>query len=242
MIHFPTLRTKRLTVQLRELSISDSIALAKMPAHLEQATVTAFLKAAVAEANHPDVLAWTVAERMMVVCHYLSAVVEGGPDFAVGENGHFTDYLDGEHDITEIAARFPVGEIEGDQWFVRHLTGYAVESIERIHGELEGISGRLHWLLGSMAMQLIRSNEDLDAAYDDDGLLARMTVMAAYPESDFIALSALYQHGIEQLHHLFHVNFDDDGLLVLPATEGGELPPARFHIRACLSEFAQRVG
>ena len=44
MIYFPPLRTRRLTVQLRELSIGDSLTLAAMPGHMEEASTTAFLR------------------------------------------------------------------------------------------------------------------------------------------------------------------------------------------------------
>jgi len=37
MIHIPSLRTRRLTVQLRELTIGDALALAAMPPHQEEA-------------------------------------------------------------------------------------------------------------------------------------------------------------------------------------------------------------
>ena len=83
-IHFPILRTKRLTIQMKELSMSSSIALAKMPLHAEQATVTAFLNASIEDAgNFADVAAWTVAERNLAICHYLSCVSEGNPIFSL---------------------------------------------------------------------------------------------------------------------------------------------------------------
>ncbi|WP_197714678.1 hypothetical protein, partial [Nitrosomonas supralitoralis] len=86
MIHFPILRTRRLTVQLKELSIGESIAIAAMPSHLEEAVTTAFLLKAVATAKGIENPAdWTVQERMMVVCHYLASVSDDGPDFAVGD-------------------------------------------------------------------------------------------------------------------------------------------------------------
>lgn len=242
MIHFPVLRSKRLTVQLRELSIIDSIALAKMPEHFEQTAVTAFLKAAISETNQPDVSGWTIAERNLVICHYLSAVTDDGPNFAIGE-GRYTDYLDGENDhVTDPTLSVEVGELGNDAWMIRHLTGHAAETIERLQGAIEGISGRLHWILGAMAAQMVRKGEDAPALFDEEWLLNRMKIMAAYPESDFITLLFLHQTGAEQLHHLFRFDFDDDGVLILPAQEESELPPARFRIRACLSLYAQRVA
>jgi hypothetical protein len=241
-IHFPILRSKRLTVQLKELTIAQSISLAKMPSHAEQETITAFLKAAIESTNNlDDVTQWTVAERTLTVCHYLSSVVDDGPDFAVGESGHYTDYLDGEHDCNDIDALIDLGELSGDFWQIRHLTGYAAESIERLEGALDNITGRLHWMLGVMAAQLVRKGEDCPANFEEDWLLHRMKTLAALSESDFITLSFLHQTGLDKIYHLFSINYDDDGLLVLP-TQGEDLPPARFRVRSSLSGFAQRMG
>jgi hypothetical protein len=185
---------------------------------------------------------WTVAERTLGICHYLSCVVDDAPDFAVGENGTYMSYLDGEKDIKTIDTIIDLGDLGGDFWQVRHLTGWAVETIERLDGAIEGISGRLHWLLGAMAAQLVRKGEDCPLNFDEDWLLQRMQVMAALSESDFIALSFMHQSGIEQLHHLFAIDFDDEGIIALPATKEGNLPPARFRARSCLSGFSQRMA
>ena len=94
MIHFPILRTRRLTVQLRELPIAESIAVASMPPHLYEASCTAFLRGAIETVDGiSDPAQWTVQERTLAVCHYLACTLEDGPDFAVG-NGRFSDYLD----------------------------------------------------------------------------------------------------------------------------------------------------
>lgn len=166
MIYFPPLRTRRLTVQLRELSIGDSLTLAAMPGHMEEASTTAFLRCAVdaAKVAVEDPARWTVQERILAVCHYLSATTEDGPDFSLGE-GHYSDYLQGEADIQTSVQAVEVGEVGGDTWHVRHLTGAMAESIERMAGEIEGLSGRLHWLFGAMAAQLVRTGEEVpDAA------------------------------------------------------------------------------
>ena len=243
-INFPVLRTKRLTVKLKELSISESIALAKIPSHLEQAATTEFLNFAIENKSEcPPVAEWTIAERTMAICHYLSCVVDDSPDFAVGENGTFMDYLDGEKDIKTIDTIIDLGDLGGDFWRIRHLTGWAAETIERLDGAIDGISGRLHWLLGSMAAQLVRKDEDCPLNFDEDWLLQRMKVMAALSESDFIALSFMHQSGIEKLHHLFAIDFDDEGIIVLPTTKREvDLPPARFRARSCLSGFSQRMA
>jgi hypothetical protein len=252
MIHIPLLRTRRLTVQLRELSIGESVAIAAMPPHLEQATATAFLRAAVQSAQGIENPSnWTVQERTLAVAHYLAVTSDDGPDFALG-GGRYSDYLDGAADIKTQTAQIEVGEVGGDTWHIRHLTGAMAESIERMAGEVQDamgkpLSGRLHWLLGAMAAQMVRSNEDMPNADTPDGafdefLVARMKIMGAFPESDFSALMALHSAGREKLHHLFDIEFDKDGIIVMP--KGGaaaNLPPARFPAHACLTRMAREL-
>lgn len=247
MIHFPILRTRRLTVQLKELSIGESIAIAAMPSHLEEAVTTAFLVKAVESAKGIENPAdWTVQERMMVVCHYLASVSEDGPDFAVGD-GRYSDYLDGSIDKV-LDQAIELGEIEGDDWLLQDLTGVMAESIERIHGEIESVSGRLHWLLGCMSAQLIRKGEETPAPSDGEGnydefLINRMRTVSSFPESSFAALMNSYLNGRESLHHLFKIELSSDGLVALP--KGGaasNLPPARFPVRSCVSRLAKDLG
>lgn len=244
MIHFPILRTRRLTVQLKELSIGESIALASIPVHMDEAACTAFLSKCVSTVKgEQDVSNWTVQERMLAVCHYLACVSGGNPDFELGE-GHYSDYLDGGVDIQTPVIDLDVGELGGDAWKIRHLTGAMAEAIERTEGESDGISGRLHWLLGGMAAQLVRDGEvtpDASSGEFDEHLINRMKVISGYPESDFSDLMGKYQAGRERLHHLFRIEFSASGIVALPKG-GGDLPPARFPVRSCLSGMALEMG
>jgi hypothetical protein len=248
MIYFPPLRTRRLTLQLRELSIGDSLALAAMPGHMEEASTTAFLRAAVdaSKGGVDDPARWTVQERILAVCHYLSATTEDGPDFSLGA-GRYSDYLQGEADIQTSVQAVEVGEVGGDTWHVRHLTGAMAESIERMAGEIEGLSGRLHWLFGAMAAQLVRTGEEVpDAAAGegafDEFLLSRVMVLKGYPESDFAKLMTLYLEGRDKLHHFFKLEFTEDGIVAMPkGGAAGNLPPARFPVHTCLSRMAREL-
>lgn len=252
MIHFQPLRTRRLTVQLRELSIEESVSIAAMPSHLDEATTTAFLRKAIDAVNgDSDPANWTVQERTMAVCHYLAAVSDDGPDFSVGDGGgKYSDYLNVSVDEPANLDRVELGEVGGDLWFVRHLTGAMVESVERLAGEIGGISKKFHWLLGCMAAQLVRESEDFpdpsngERAFDDF-LISRMRVMAAYPESDFVLLMSGYLSAREKLHHLFKIEFaEEGGLVVSPSSEGGaegSLPPARFPVRNCITPMAYEL-
>jgi hypothetical protein len=244
MKHFPILRTQRLTVQLRELSIGQSVNLAGIPDHTFETACTAFLRAAVESVQGvEDPLHWTVQERCFGVAHYLACVTDDDPDFSLGA-GKFTDYLEAETD--HYVDQVEIGEIAGDHWQIRQLTGAMAESIERLVGELDA-PGRLHWLLGAMAAQLVRKNEDMpelesESAYDQ-WLLNRMRVFGAFPDSDFELLMGAYLAGLDSLHHLFAIHFDDRGIVVLPRKGAdGSLPPARFPVLSCLSKTARALA
>lgn len=250
MLHFPVLRTRRLTLQLRELSIGDSMAIAEMPLHLEESATTAFLRKAIDTISGiDDPINWTVQERTMAVCHYLASVSDDGPDFSLGESGKYSDYLDGSVDAPATLERVEVGEIGGDLWFVRHLTGGMAESIERLSGVIDGISGKRHWLIGAMASQLVRKDEEIPNIADgegafDDFLVQRIKIITAFPESDFIILMSGYLAARTELHHLFRIDFAEDGGLIVLPTEGGAargLPPARFPVRSCISKLAEEL-
>ena len=245
-IYFPVLRMQRLTVQLRELTIGESIKIASIPVHLEEASVTAMLRCVVesvkGESISEDPAHWTVQERLMTLGHYLSSISPGEPDFQIGNNvSRYTDYLGSGNDFAVMETDIKVGEVGGDIWHVRHLTGAMAESIERLSGEVAGISGKLHWLLGGMAAQMTMAGENSPRFEDGEGkfdqfLADRMKVIAGYPESDFNSLFSLYLMGREKLQHLFHIEFDDSGIVLLP--KGGaasNLPPARFPVSACLT-------
>lgn len=243
-IFFPVLRSRRLTVQLHEIPIGDALDLAAMPGHLDEACCTAFLRAAVASAKGiEDPSEWTVQERMLAVCHYLAATTDDGPDFSVGK-GKYSDYLEGAKDVQSLANALRLGEVAKDYWGIRHLTGGMAESIERLVGEIPKVAGRLHWLIGAMAAQLVRDGEAVPTPADGEGafdeyLLQRMQILLTYPGSDFQALMLLYLEGRAKLAHLFEIDFNDEGIVVMP--KGGvasELPPARFPIYSCLPRLA----
>jgi hypothetical protein len=253
MIRIPELRTNRLVVSLREIGMGDSIDVAQIHPDLHEQATTAFLRAVCESVRPPagdlrDPAAWTVQERMFAVAHYLAAMeaaAGSNPDFALGESGHYSDYLDGEADLGK-ADRFPLGTVGEDAWSAAYLTGAAAEAIERIRGEIDGITGRLHWLVGAMTSMLVRDGEERPdpasgAGAYDDWLKARMRVILAYPGSDFEALLVLFYRGLAETRHLFGIGFDDGGIVALPKEGRAALPPVRFLVDACLPEFAQAV-
>ena len=55
MIHFPVLRTRRLTIQLRELTLGEALAIASIPSDQDQAATTAMLRACVQRSSRNSI-------------------------------------------------------------------------------------------------------------------------------------------------------------------------------------------
>ena len=245
MIYFPELRTRRLTIRLREISILDAVTIAAMPTGMEQAETTALLRAAVESVSDgSDPLEWTFEERTLAFCHYLAATNDDGPDFAVGDY-HYTDYVDMGKQLGTLKP-IALGEIAGDKWTMCPLTGRHAEAIERLEGELQGANGApipalLHWHTGAMACQLLREGEDqpLDAGQVfDEWLLERMKTFLALPESDYSALLLKRTEGAAKLAHLFYPVFSKKGIVFNPVEGAGDdIPPARFPPSTCLTQI-----
>jgi hypothetical protein len=255
MITFSPLRTRRLSVRMRELSIGDAIALLSIPQQLNEAATTELLRKIVESAEKPterhvtDPREWTVQERMFAVCHYLASTSEEGPDFQIGSGAHYSDYLDTKQDAP--TEPILVGVVGGDEWTMRPLVGAAAECIEQLAGDMpKPITGRFHWILGAMASQMLRKGEQAPQYGDLPAYLewmrGRMKTFAAYPESDFVQLLAGFMAGQERLKHFFGIQFNEDGVIALPAErkEAGaaELPPTRFPVGSCISDFAKGIA
>ena len=258
MIEFRPLRTKRLALTLQEIAIGDAISLAAMPASMYEAQTTRFLSSVIsnAEAATPahvtDPRAMTVQERGFIVAHYMAHVSESAPDFLIGDGGRFSNYLVGEQQ--NVIPTYAAGNVGGDAWTLVPLVGAAAEAIEELHGDIENrhgkkIAGEYHWMMGSMASQL-RKKDDVapdpvtDTAYSD-WLRERMLVLSRYPESDFVQMLVMYRQAVRATRHFFNMDINDDGIVFLEEVEKeavATLPPARFPVSTCLSDFALRMG
>lgn len=270
MIFIPPLRTKRFTVNLRELTLGQSIALLSIPPEKAQAECSKFLSFAIEKVEgavqNPEF--WTVEERTFAVCQYLAVTNPKEPDFPIGE-GHFSDYLDGSADFSLPKAPVFLGEQkvlgdaenDSDRWYIRPFIGKYANAVERLQGTIkdasnEALRPRLHWILGAMASMLVLEakqgnppNEPPDTATDseiDEFLVKRMSAFSRYPTSEFVRLFALFYQGREKLFHLFKMDFSDQGIVFLPINEqkeaDGTLPPARFPVRSAIPSFAQSMA
>jgi hypothetical protein len=242
VIHFPPLRTGRLNVQLRELTIREAVGLAAMPPSAHEAATTALLKLIVVEANGPNQEQgrWTVQERMFVVAHYLACTAETG-NFQIGE-GRFLDYLRG--DIDAAPGEVDAGEACGDQWRARQLTGDEAVAAEGLCRD------RLNWVAADMAARLYVPGEDGPKRPDASEapaafsawLAERTAVIESMAESDFEQVFAAYRRGLEGLQHLFWLEFDEGGHVVMPKEGGAALAPARFPVAAALGAVSRILG
>jgi len=138
MLYIPKLETARFNVQLQELTLKQNIELISRPAQLFEQNLTAFLKMAILDfkdlstsknLNNPQ--NWTACERILVLGHYLMTINKNNGEqanFSVGD-GFFSDYLDLK--LTTNIEPLKIGQISGDTWYLRHLTGQMLEVIEQ---------------------------------------------------------------------------------------------------------------
>lgn len=240
MLLFQPLRTRRVCVRLKELTIGQAMALCKLPADRHELLITEFLRFTASEAQAPgaqyvtDPRLWTVQERARLVCHYLAQVADDGPDFVVGA-GRLTDYLD-------FAADLPVTEPVRDPmvpgWTFGPLLGGHAELLERM------CEGRGDWLMGALACQALRDGvtDDMLGMPDIEQiaeLQRRIEAVKVLPESDFEALFLAYDRACTgRLRHFLDPGFDDAGVIFAAKGDAG-LAPARFRADSCIGLIAR---
>lgn len=249
MINITPVRTRRLSVRMRELAIGDAIELLALHPERHQAATTEFLRMAISEVAKPgpgyvtDPLAMTFQERTFLVCHYLATVSEEG-NFAVGDTAHYSNYLMVGRDYPA-ESPLHIGRIADADWTLHPLLGAHGEAIERLQME-KPLKARFHWVAGAMAAQL-RKREDnapdpvTSHAEFLDWLRSRMAWIAKLAESDFAELLAAHSTGNRMQAHFFAIDFDREGVLctgVVPDSLGAEVPPARFQPSSCASAVA----
>lgn len=244
MIIFPSLRTKRISVTLREITLGESIAVCRLPSDRPESTTTEFLRRVAddAKAQTPayvtDPRLWTVEERARLVCHYLSQVSEDGADFAVGKDGKLSDYIRFDADLN--TTRVDLGGVAGKVRFLVPLLGAHAEVLERI------CSSRGDWLHGIIACMVHAADEPLPAFEQltdvelFDWCRKRMDALRALPESEYEEIEIAWSRGRRELEHFFIVGVDDDGIVFWPqiaeGKESGPQNPARFHAFPCIAK------
>lgn len=250
-MNFTPYRTPRLEVQLRELSLGQSIAICGRSASRHEANTTYALQCIVQpperyiEGRIEDPRLWTVEERGAVIAHYLAHTI--GPTFSIGDTGTFPDYLYAGQTTAEETYIGPVGD---DEWYLSPLLGYQAEAIERIVlGQrvelLDGsgkLVGRVGWIIGAMACQLRRAQEepleDIGADEFDEWLEERMAFLLVYGDNDSADLREAFMAARFTQRHLLNAHFNDEGVVFVSEVPGR--PSARFPVSDLLSERTAR--
>lgn len=247
MIFKPT-RTRRIALRLTELTLGQAIDLCKLPGERNELTTTELLRGVAAGADQPlpryvtDPLLWTVQERTLLVCEYMAHVTSDGPDFAVGDVGHLSDYVMFDRDLD--ADQIDLGTVAEKACTLRPLLGVHAQALEVL------CKTRGDWIIGAIACQIFVASEavpDWSSMSDIammDWVRGRMDRLKLLPESLFEELFAAYWGGTDKLAHFFSVDFDDDGLVYLPIEKegAGPLSPARFLADSCISSVAQSLS
>lgn len=246
MIFSPT-RTRRISVRLQELALGQAIDLCELPAERHELTATELLRYSAVKADAPlpryvtEPALWTVEERTLLVCHYLSHVASDGPDFAVG-GGKLSDYVMFDRDLTQDST--DLGEVAGHRRVMMPLLGIHAQTLET------RCKSRGDWIIGAIACQIRREDDaevDLLAMSEVERLTwvdSRMSAIRQLPESDFESVFAAYWTGVESLTHFFNIDFDDQGLVYQPVEKegSGALGPARFLADSCISDTARSLS
>lgn len=242
MIVFSTLRTKRLTIQLREMTIGDALYLLRLPQKDHEAATTEFLRRVIDRADTKsgqivDPSMMTVQERGYLVAHYLAHTLES-PDFPIGA-GKFSNYiLDGASEPVSVE----LGDFNGDKWHYRPLLGRHADSIERLINwdRIEpGLSG---WLIGAMACALTTeaANEpDIEQLPDEnlDALVqSKYGLIKGMADSDFHILAAMFFYAVQQSQHLLKLVITEEGFSFDAVSGGAGLVPARFPVDTAISQ------
>lgn len=249
MITIPELRTARFILSVHEMYMIDSIKLTRMPDYLEHKQVSFAIKAMTEQVEGivTDIGLWTVQERMLAICHYIAGTQEDGhADFSVDEL-KFTDYLRADKPFSK--QFYDHGVYEGDNWKGYPLLGYMAEEIERLYGEIENIDGKLHWITGCIACQLVPEGQELERNTENysQELLKRMTVISQLAESDFLTLYAMLVKTNQELAHLFELEITDSGLVAVSreiddGKGGSTCQYARFPTSSIVSEPARNLS
>lgn len=246
MIEFPKIRTSRVSVALRELTLDQAITMCRIPSNRHEAAVSQFLKFAASEADAPtsahvkDQRLWTVSERIRLVVQYLMGVTDDGPDFALGsgQSARLSHYIDFTAEpATMVLTGIDVG---GGPLEMRPLLGLQAEALEQL------CSNRGEWMLGCIAAQLVPAGESPDwAAMSDVAVLswhkARIEAIRAGSESHFERLIPVFLEGQIELRQFFHLGVGDDGIVCMPNEPGDEVPPGRFRASTCISKSTRSL-
>lgn len=208
MMFIPPFCTKRIRAEMKELTLGQAIELCEIPEGLNELGISRALGAVVAETSLP-LGEWTVQERLAAVCHYLTA--RHGGDWEVSDGIMLSRYL--------LDKDYPDKPYSiDDELEIVPLTGGYAEACERATvGQNAGAR-----LLAVMAASI--RNKGGEEAFDgtpDEFVQENISRLKALPQSAFDDLYRHFQTAFSvDLKHIFEMVVTDDGLAVLPQTDG----------------------
>ena len=206
--------TRRIKAKMQELTLQQAIDLCQIPDSLNEQGISRALQFVVTETNLP-LDEWTVQERIVALFHYITAQEKG--DWQLVENGSVSGYLI-EQDYPETPYTF---EDDSDVFQIVPLTGEYLEAVERASDNTRG-----SWILAAMAATVRDVNDDFDGSADERIQFNKQQFLTL-PESVFNRFLGHFQAAQIHLTHGVNVDFQDDGVVVLPKGGAG-LPPVRF--------------
>lgn len=272
MYYFPELKTARFSTNMQELKIKDTLKLLSIPAHNIEVLTTQFLESVLVDCPlSPKQM--TIEERNLCVCHYISATSDDKmPDFVVGDNANLSNYLNAGkmYPYTKIQPTV-IGNFNEQPLAIISISGANAEAIERLNGEVENLNNRSHFLIASMAAQLIFNYNENDFAndtkindllnLDDEQLLKKVDFILNLTETEFLQVLELFTNGTKQIYHYFNISYADEfynekngdyipaGYIILPINNDNEkgggdnlvLSPARFQDYSYFSKVSREI-
>lgn len=209
------------SVVLKELTIDELMQVAKIPIETNELQINSLLGFALQDSTLPAKL--TVNERYCLLLHYLAL-----SHAEIDVSGYF------------LPTETPVLESQYEQLHVSPLYGYQATFLQR------KCENAYDWLIGQMAMQCwgdltawfsettvwekITGEHDLEHLFE-----RRIDALMALPESKFEQLHQHYFACNEQLQHLVHLGYDNEGLALIN-TDDEVRHLSRFHA------FTAKVG
>jgi hypothetical protein len=242
MTIFQPIKTTRLDVRMRELSVREARAVCEINPKSHEATITQFLRAATgldSGGTGMDPLRMSVQERTLLVCHYLSSVLDDGPDFLVGADMRLSHFLKLKNDA--YAEEVEAGEIQGEAVYMGQLLGQHAMDLEVVCSNVGD------WRIGLMACQIrLASMPQVDVCAMTEAermawLDSRIEAIASMPESQAAELfDTIFVPGQKKLRHFFDVALDNDGICFQADEEAGS-GLGRFHAVSGISKRTQEI-
>lgn len=245
MISFPELILSNMTLHMSSMTLGGSYDVLTTPPKFNEKATTKLINDTLqlceisGEEKKTNPLDWSIEERYAYLGHYLLSISKG--DFKIGDGKYFDYFMP---DSRPVEPSVYAGNIEGDDWYIRPMTGRMAESMERVYGDNNiAIKDELYWLLSRMAFQLHREQDDFPENENgkyDLFLAKRLHIFKQYSEDAIIALNIAFNSSLPKITRLFRISTNKTGLAVLPKGDSG-LPPIRFLAANCTRRWTREI-